>query len=442
MAAAGRRDGASAIERSIDSYLDHLAIERGLAQRSVEAYGRDLSAFARGLVARRVRNPTAIRADDVRAHLVALEGRGLAARSQARALAAVRSYLRWVAREHRLAEDPTAHIRLRRPPGRLPRSLGHGEVGRIVTVTVPGGRRPQRDRALLELLYACGLRVSEATALPVHALNLEAGFVTVLGKGNKERVVPLGQHAREAILEYLAGERPTLLRGRNAPHLFVRAGGRPISRQTVWKLVRDPRAGRRGGERRVAAHAAAHVRHPSPGRRRRPARGPGAPRPRRHRHHADLHPRRAGAAARRASPPPPAGLRPGFLAPPGAGRIDCVRMEPSAMLARIAIVAVPLLVAVVFHEVAHGVVAYACGDPTAARAGRLTLNPLRHVDPVGTVLLPGFLLVTSLVHGHEAVLLRLGQAGTHRPALVPPRTPRLDPGRAGRARGRTSCWRP
>jgi integrase/recombinase XerD len=238
MAAAGRRDGASAIDRSIDSYLDHLAVERGLAKRSVEAYGRDLSAFARGLVARRVRNPTAIRADDVRAHLVALEGRGLAARSQARALAAVRSYLRWVTREHRLSEDPTAGVHLRRPPGRLPRSLGHGEVGRIVTVTVPGGRRPQRDRALLELLYACGLRVSEATALPVHGLNLEAGFVTVLGKGNKERVVPLGQHAREAILEYLAGERPKLVRGRNAPHLFVRAGGRPISRQTVWKLVR------------------------------------------------------------------------------------------------------------------------------------------------------------------------------------------------------------
>jgi len=235
---AGRRDGASAIDRSIDSYLDHLATERGLARRSVEAYGRDLGVFARSLIARRVRSPTAIRADDVRAHLVGLAGRGLGARSQARALAAVRSYLRWVAREHRLAEDPTAHVHLRRPPGRLPRSLAHGEVARLVTVTVPGGRRPQRDRALLELLYACGLRVSEVAALSVHALNLEAGFVTVLGKGNKERVVPLGQHAREAILEYMAGERPRLLRGRSAPHLFVRAGGRALSRQALWKLVR------------------------------------------------------------------------------------------------------------------------------------------------------------------------------------------------------------
>jgi integrase/recombinase XerD len=238
VAVAGRVSGTHVLDGSLDSYLDHLATERGLAKRSVEAYGRDLTAFVRGLVVRRVRTPTAIGTEDVRAHLAALAERGLSPRSQARALAAVRSYLRWVAREHRLAADAAAEVRIRRPPGRLPEALGHGDVTRLVTVTVPGGRRPQRDRALLELLYASGLRVSEAVSLAVHDVNLEAGYATVLGKGGKERVVPLGQHAREAIIEYLGGERPRLLRGRSSALLFVRAGGRGLSRQTVWKLVR------------------------------------------------------------------------------------------------------------------------------------------------------------------------------------------------------------
>ena len=235
---AGGAGGTHALDGSVESFLDHLATERGLAKRSVEAYGRDLTEFVRALVARRVRSPAAIGAEHVRAHLAALAARGLSPRSQARALAAVRSYLRWVSREHRLAADPAAEVRIRRPPGRLPHALGHGDVTRLVTVTVPGGRRPQRDRALMELLYASGLRVSEAVSLEVHHVNLEAGYATVLGKGGKERVVPLGQHAREAIADYLGGERPRLLRGRASALLFVRAGGRSLSRQSVWKMVR------------------------------------------------------------------------------------------------------------------------------------------------------------------------------------------------------------
>ncbi len=248
----------AALERSLDSYLDHLATERGLARRTVEAYGRDLSAFVRTLVTRRVRRPAAIGPEDVRAHLAALADRGLSPRSQARAVAAMRSYLRWAAREHRFASDPAALVRVRRPPGRLPHALGHGEVGRLVTVTVPGGRRPQRDRALLEVLYACGLRVSEAATLEVHQVDLDAGYVTVLGKGGKERVVPLGQHAQEAIRAYLGGERPRLLRGRPSRWLFVRAGGRPLSRQSVWKLVRA-RARAAAVEQHVSPHTVRHT---------------------------------------------------------------------------------------------------------------------------------------------------------------------------------------
>jgi integrase/recombinase XerD len=252
--AAERGKAAGAIDRSVDSYLDHLATERGLARRSVEAYGRDLSAFVASLARRRVRRPQDIGADDVRAHLAVLADRGLAPRNQARALAAVRSYLRWIVRELRLREDPAAHVHIRRHQGGLPHALGKGEAARLVTATVPGGRRPQRDLALLELLYACGLRVSEAVGLKTHEANLEAGYVTVIGKGGKERVVPLGQHARDAIVQYLGGERPRLLRGKASLWLFVRAGGRPLSRQTVWKLVRT-----RARAAAVDAHVSPHT---------------------------------------------------------------------------------------------------------------------------------------------------------------------------------------
>lgn len=256
--AAGQGRMASPLDRSLDSYLDHLATERGLARRTVEAYGRDLMAFCATLAMRRVTEPVTIRPEDLRAHLAALASRGLAARSQARALAAIRSYLRWAVREYRLPGDPGADVQSRRLPGRLPSALGHGEVTKLVTVVVPGGRRPLRDRALLELLYACGLRVSEGIGLEVHQLNLEAGFVTVLGKGEKQRVVPLGQHAREAIQEYLTGERPRLLRGKASRWLFVRAGGKPVSRQTVWKLVRA-RARAAAVDTHVSPHTVRHT---------------------------------------------------------------------------------------------------------------------------------------------------------------------------------------
>jgi len=241
----GRDGGATTLDAAIDAYLDHLTTERGLARPTVEAYARDLAAFARTLAARGVHAPAAVRAADVRAHLAALAARGLGARSRARALAAMRGWLRHGVRAGWRADDPTADVAVRRAPGTLPRALGVSEAARLVTTAPPRARRPLRDAALLELLYGCGLRVSEAVGLRGAQLRLEgdAGFVTVVGKGGKERVVPLGRAARAALGRYLAEERPRLLRGRPSPWLFVRAGGQPLSRQAVWKLVRQRAAG-------------------------------------------------------------------------------------------------------------------------------------------------------------------------------------------------------
>jgi len=246
------------VDDSIDAYLDHVATERGLARKTVEAYARDLAAFARFLVARRVSAPGRIGAAEVRAHLVALADRGLSARSQARALAAVRGFLRFLARQGTLPDDPARTIRTRRPPNRLPRALAGPEIGTLLAQPSEGKARGLRDRALLELLYACGLRVSEAVSLRGSQLDLTAGFVTVLGKGGKERVVPLGRPARAALAAYLERERPRLLRGRPSPFVFLGPGGRPLTRQAVWKLVRR-RALAAGLGRRVSPHVLRHT---------------------------------------------------------------------------------------------------------------------------------------------------------------------------------------
>jgi len=236
----GRRpkDDISDIDRRVDAWLDELTTERGLARHSLDAYGRDLGAFVAGLGRRGIRRPDRIRTVDVRAHLADLEARGLAPRSQARALAAIRGFLRFLVRRGDLAADPAADITMRRPPGKLPRALGEREVGPLLADPPAPPRRPLRDRALLELLYACGLRVSEAADLELAQTNLEAGFLTVVGKGDKERVVPLGSHARAALVDYLAHERPKLERGKRPPWVFLGPSGRRLSRQSIWKLVR------------------------------------------------------------------------------------------------------------------------------------------------------------------------------------------------------------
>jgi integrase/recombinase XerD len=252
------RGGAAGLDGAVDAFLDHVATERGLARRTVEAYARDLAAFTRGLLARGIRAPGRIREGEVRSHLAALAERGLSPRSRARALAAIRGFLRFLARQGTLPDDPARRLHVRRPPARLPRALASAEVGALLAQ--PGGRDRQgeRDRALLELLYACGLRVSEAIGLRAEQVNLAAGFVTVLGKGSKERVVPLGRPARAAVEAYLNGERRRVTRGRSSPFVFLGPSGRPLTRQAVWKLVRR-RALAAGLGRRVSPHTLRHT---------------------------------------------------------------------------------------------------------------------------------------------------------------------------------------
>jgi len=246
------------LDQAIDAYLDHVATERGLARKTVEAYARDLASFTSYLVASGQKSPARIGPTEVRAHLLARAEAGLSARSRARALAAIRGFTRFLALRGVLADDVLRHVRIRRPPTGLPRALGTGEVGSLLAQPGERERRGLRDRALLELLYACGLRVSEAVGLRGSQVNLPAGFVSVLGKGGKERVVPLGRPARAALEAYLQQERPRLLRGRPSPFVFLGPAGRPLTRQAVWKLVKR-RALAAGLGRRVSPHTLRHT---------------------------------------------------------------------------------------------------------------------------------------------------------------------------------------
>jgi integrase/recombinase XerD len=243
-------------DQAIDGFLDHLTAERGLARATVTAYGRDLAAFAETAKAAQVETAAALDGKVLRRHLVALERRGLSPRSRARAVSAVRGLMRLLVREGVLADDPTGDLAMRQPRVGLPKALGRPDAGRLVMTTPPGARRPLRDRAILEVLYGSGLRVSEAADLRLEQVDLDLGCVTIVGKGGKERVVPIGRHAQAALRDYVEQERPKLCGGRAPAYVFLRPGGHRLSRQALWKLVK--RRAQAAGVRAVSPHTLRH----------------------------------------------------------------------------------------------------------------------------------------------------------------------------------------
>lgn len=253
-----RRAGGTSPDAAIEAFLDHLAAERGVARATVASYGRDLAAFAATLAEAGVDRVGAVGPADVRRHLQVLDQRGLSARSRARASSAIRGFCRFCVREGLLAVDPTAEVKVRWQGAGLPKALPPRETARVLESEPPGSRRGLRDRAILELLYACGLRVSELTGLRLEQMDLAAGFVRVVGKGSKERVVPIGRQSLAALQEYLERGRPKLTAGRRTPFAFVRAGGHPLSRQSVWKIVKR-RALAAGIDPSVSPHVLRHT---------------------------------------------------------------------------------------------------------------------------------------------------------------------------------------
>jgi integrase/recombinase XerD len=223
----------------IARYLDHLAVERGLSRNTLDAYRRDLQILQRALGSGRSL-PSAGTEDLVRV-LGKLRAEGRSSRSVARWLVAVRGFFAYLVSEGVVDANPTSHIDAPRSWRTLPKVLSFEEVEALLAApdrSVPTGLR---DAAMLEVLYATGLRVSELVGLRLRDLHLDAGYLRCVGKGSKERVVPLGAEALGSIHRYLAEGRPSLLGKKKNDSLFVNCRGAPLSRQGFWKILKGYR---------------------------------------------------------------------------------------------------------------------------------------------------------------------------------------------------------
>jgi integrase/recombinase XerD len=225
------------LDEAVDLFLDHAKVERGLARHTLDAYGRDLARFTGFLAARGCDDVDAIAPLDVADFLLELAAGGLAARSRARTLAAVRGLCKHLVAERWLDADPAALIDAPRTGRRLPGVLGEAAVARLLAAP-PDTPRGRRDAAMIELAYGSGLRVSELVALPLADVNLRGGFLRVTGKGSKTRVVPINTATQMRIARYLAEDRPAWLRDPRQRALFLTERGRPMTRQGFWKALR------------------------------------------------------------------------------------------------------------------------------------------------------------------------------------------------------------
>ena len=233
------------LERALDAYLAHLDVERGLSANTLAAYRRDLARYVAFLQARGVTEPAAVSERDVEDYVLAVrtgaDGRAaLSASSAARGVAAIRGLHRFCVPEGLAPSDPARGVHPPAQPRRLPKALSVDDVRRLLEAGVLGdGPVPLRDRALLELLYSTGARISEAVGMDVDDIDLETGAVRLFGKGSKERVVPVGSYAVGAVEAYLVRARPALAAGgRGTPALFLNVRGARLSRQSAWAVLR------------------------------------------------------------------------------------------------------------------------------------------------------------------------------------------------------------
>lgn len=241
----------------VDAYLDHLQAERRLSPHTLENYARDLRELGR-YAAGQERPIERLDRSALEAFVRELMSRGLSPRSVARTVACVRGFYRYLVRSRRLDENPADDLQAPRAWPALPKYLALDEIDTLLAQPDPSTPAGLRDRALIELLYATGLRVSELVGLRPGDLNLEAGYLTCTGKGSKERIVPIGDEAAAWLRRYLATGRPVLLKGRRSPRLFVNArGGQALSRVGFWKRL-SAYARQAGLRRGISPHVLRH----------------------------------------------------------------------------------------------------------------------------------------------------------------------------------------
>jgi integrase/recombinase XerD len=250
-------------QKLVKGFFDYLKVEKGLAALSVRAYESDLEQFA-GFLETHKRDLRQARRDDVRAFLSQLFSNGVRDRSVARKLSALRQFYRYLLLDRVVKHDPTLEIDSPRQWKVLPKALAGSEIDAMLAsrktaaaISPLAAALAQRDCALLEMLYAAGLRVSEIINVKLEDLKLELGHVLVRGKGDKERLVPLGRAAQEAVRNYLTQGRGALLGEKVSPMLFVRRGGGRLTRQRVWQMVSAASAAARHASPHMLRHSCA-----------------------------------------------------------------------------------------------------------------------------------------------------------------------------------------
>lgn len=229
----------SSIDLLADQYINYLIFEKGLAEKTIESYSRDLTGYFDFLKTKGVLQISENDTPLILEHLIALRNNGLESRSTARHLVTIRGFYKYLVQQKIIKHDPAKLVDLPKSRLKLPDVLSVPEIK--VLLSLPDVKTPLglRNAAMLELLYAAGLRVSELVNLKLLDLNTEAGFVRVIGKGSKERIIPIGNFAKNRLNDYIKTARPLLLKDRVSPYLFVARAGQPMTRQGFWKLLKQ-----------------------------------------------------------------------------------------------------------------------------------------------------------------------------------------------------------
>jgi integrase/recombinase XerD len=252
-----RRDQETGMDQLLDQFLHYLIVERGLSRNTIDAYSHGLTRFLSHLREKGVREVRETDKFHVRDFLLTLRRKNLNTKSIARDLVAIRTFFRFLVQEGILESNPAEEVESPKVTRTLPEILTLEEIEQILEQ--PDLRTPLgiRDRAMLEMLYATGMRVSELTQLPTHQVNLEGGYVLVYGKGSKERIIPLGSEALKWVTVYLGTARGPLSKGKESALLFVNRSGKGMSRQRFWRSLKNY-ARRAGLRKRIAPHLLRH----------------------------------------------------------------------------------------------------------------------------------------------------------------------------------------
>jgi len=241
----------------LDQFLHYLTVEKGLAKKTLEAYSHDLNRFLNYLQEKGIEDVLRVSKLDVRAFLLTLRAKKLSNKTVVRNLVAIRTFFRFLTQEGKLESNPVDDLESPRLAKTLPEILSLHEVEQLLETPKPQTPLGIRDRTMLEMLYATGMRVSELVSLQMNQLNLEGGYVLLFGKGSKERGVPVGTEAIKWVSHYLKGARQKLSKGKETPFLFLNRSGRKMSRQVFWKSIKA--YGRKAGIRKkITPHLLRH----------------------------------------------------------------------------------------------------------------------------------------------------------------------------------------